>query len=390
MDPQPVLNAIGVLGASLCTLLALFLLVADGPLRKANRYLAGFLLLTAVDLSGWASGLLPPGLRDWMTLRLPLAFVQMPLLYAYAVALCFPARWSRGHLVGGLLAGLASLLVLLPGTAWSAGADDGIGFGMRASQAGLHVQFYLYIALMVRLLARYRTAYHRAHSNPGTLTFRWLAVVTGVSLVAHTLVLAKSVAWMDERAATAITLELVVATLAVLILAAMTLAALLRQELFLGVTVELESPPAAGPVDTDDQSDRLALSRLGTFMERESPYLDPSLTIRSLSRRLGLGQRELSRLINQRLGVHFFDFVNRYRVDRAAALLADRAHHDVSVLDIALQSGFNSKSSFNTAFGKHRGMTPSAYRRSAAAHPMATGTGRNRFENRQAIDSQGR
>src|SRR3546814_11800288 len=75
-----------------------------------------------------------------------------------------------------------------------------------------------------------------------------------------------------------------------------------------------------------------------------------------------MGQRELSCLINQQLGVHFFDFVNRYRVEKAAAVLIDPAKHEMSVLEIASETGFNTKSSFNAAFSKHLGSTPTEYR----------------------------
>ncbi|MEO7757404.1 MAG: helix-turn-helix transcriptional regulator, partial [Dokdonella sp.] len=115
--------------------------------------------------------------------------------------------------------------------------------------------------------------------------------------------------------------------------------------------------------------DQASLARLRARMEREQPFLDPELTIRGLAHQMGMGQRDLSRLINQQLGVHFFDFVNRYRVEHAAVLLCDPAHQDANILDIAYRSGFNTKSSFNAAFGKHLGTTPTALRRQAVIAP---------------------
>src|SRR3546814_5697452 len=91
------------------------------------------------------------------------------------------------------------------------------------------------------VLAQYRLAYRQSHSNPATLTFKWLAVVVGVSFFAHTLVLVKSLAWLGHWSA-APTLEVVVALVAVAVICAMTLAALVRQDMFLGVAVE----PAVG------------------------------------------------------------------------------------------------------------------------------------------------
>jgi AraC-like DNA-binding protein len=72
--------------------------------------------------------------------------------------------------------------------------------------------------------------------------------------------------------------------------------------------------------------------------------------------------RELSELINIEFGVHFFDFVNGYRVDTAKVMLTDQPER--TVLDVLYAVGFNSKSSFNTAFKKRTHMTPSAFRKS--------------------------
>src|SRR3546814_12827870 len=83
------------------------------------------------------------------------------------------------------------------------------------------------------VLAQYRLAYRQSHSNPATLTFKWLAVVVGVSFFAHTLVLVKSLAWLGPWSA-APTLENVVALVAVAVMCAMTLAALVSQDMFLG------------------------------------------------------------------------------------------------------------------------------------------------------------
>src|SRR3546814_9929797 len=106
----------------------------------------------------------------------------------------------------------------------------GSGFNRVVNSIALHLQFYVYILLMGVVLAQYRLAYRQSHSNPATLTFKWLAVVVGVSFFAHTLVLVKSLAWLGHWSA-APTLEVVVALVAVAVICAMTLAALVRSEI---------------------------------------------------------------------------------------------------------------------------------------------------------------
>ncbi|MEO0902667.1 MAG: helix-turn-helix domain-containing protein, partial [Bacteroidota bacterium] len=72
--------------------------------------------------------------------------------------------------------------------------------------------------------------------------------------------------------------------------------------------------------------------------------------------------RELSILINHKMGQHFFDFVNSYRIQSAVDILKDPTKKKVTILEILYEVGFNSKSSFNTAFKKHTGHTPTTYR----------------------------
>ncbi|WP_276965984.1 helix-turn-helix domain-containing protein [Chryseobacterium sp.] len=73
--------------------------------------------------------------------------------------------------------------------------------------------------------------------------------------------------------------------------------------------------------------------------------------------------RELSLLINHQLGQHFYDFVNTYRIENAMNMLKDETKSKVTILEILYEVGFNSKSSFNTAFKKHTGTTPTLYRK---------------------------
>jgi AraC-like DNA-binding protein len=372
VDFELLLTAVGVMTFCLSLLLATFLLVVRGRLRSANRYLAGFFILTAVDVIGWAAALFPSALADVLIFRLPLAYLQMPLLYAYAATLCFPGRRSGLPLLAGVAAAVAGALALVPRALAMIAPDQSpvpwvaSGADMVAQTVALHVQFYIYAALMVLLLLRYRETYRRTRSNPDDLTFIWLSVLVAVSVAAHTLVLAKALAWLGGRADAPI-LELVVGLVAVAITCAITMAALFRQDLFLGVADEPRDP-APRPADMIRPGpDPQAIARLERYMTEQEPFLDPSLSIRALARRMGMGQRELSNLINQQMGVHFFDFVNRYRIDKAAALLADPAQADTSILEIALQSGFNTKSSFNAAFSRHRGETPTAHRLRARA-----------------------
>lgn len=106
--------------------------------------------------------------------------------------------------------------------------------------------------------------------------------------------------------------------------------------------------------------------RLDPYMTREKPYLEYNLTLAELAAYLGLKERHLSEYINGYYHTTFQDFVNSYRIEEAKKLLQANADNRRSIIQIAFESGFNSKSAFNYAFRKHTSTTPSGYRKQVA------------------------
>ncbi|TGN03471.1 helix-turn-helix domain-containing protein [Leptospira dzoumogneensis] len=95
-------------------------------------------------------------------------------------------------------------------------------------------------------------------------------------------------------------------------------------------------------------------------MEVEKLYKDEDLSLASLADDLGLSSHQLSELINQEMGKNFSAFVNEYRIKEACELLTK--NKDSSILDIAYEVGFRSKTSFHRAFQKEVGVPPSEFR----------------------------
>ena len=103
--------------------------------------------------------------------------------------------------------------------------------------------------------------------------------------------------------------------------------------------------------------------RLEQIMCSERVYLQPDLTLPGLALAVGCSVNHLSQVINAGFGMSFFDYVNRYRVEHAKALLAQFEGRGNSVLNVAFSVGFNSNSAFYTAFRKCVGQAPAQYRR---------------------------
>jgi AraC-like DNA-binding protein len=96
-------------------------------------------------------------------------------------------------------------------------------------------------------------------------------------------------------------------------------------------------------------------------MQDEQPYLDPGLSLRGLADLVGIHPNKLSWLINQKMNKNFNEFVNHYRVEHFKRLAGDPDNAHISLIGLAYESGFNSKTVFNTYFKKETGRTPSAY-----------------------------
>lgn len=102
--------------------------------------------------------------------------------------------------------------------------------------------------------------------------------------------------------------------------------------------------------------------RLEALMQTDKPWLENDLTLNDLSERLGVSTHHLSQLLNEEIGMTFFDFINSRRIQEVQRCLADPAYGGQTILEIALASGFNSKAAFNSVFKQQTGTTPSRFR----------------------------
>ena len=86
------------------------------------------------------------------------------------------------------------------------------------------------------------------------------------------------------------------------------------------------------------------------------------LTIDDLATELALTPKIVSQIINEGYSCNFFDFVNKFRVEEAKSLLSSRTNDKMTIQEVMYDAGFNSKSSFNTAFKKFTKLTPTQFK----------------------------
>ncbi|MES2109892.1 MAG: helix-turn-helix domain-containing protein [Bacteroidota bacterium] len=114
-------------------------------------------------------------------------------------------------------------------------------------------------------------------------------------------------------------------------------------------------------VNIEEQTEDALLKKVLHFFEREKIYRHPEIKISELAKKAHTTPHVISRVINNRLNKSFSELVSYYRTEEVKQRLADPAYKHYSIMGIAMDVGFTSKSAFNETFKKQNGMTPSQY-----------------------------
>jgi AraC-like DNA-binding protein len=348
--------------------------------ERAGRSLAAFFLVLAVSsigsaiIYGWQEWLSPAALRWLRTTNVPCAYLVGPLLYRYVIALVAvppadlmkPLSWHAAPF-------LIALVVTVSNAAWS----------LDTTPSGAAIVTFLYHAWVPHGVLYLCFAGWRLRSSRGVLEqvsadeaalhLSWLRVLVAVIGLLWTLA-------GVERAIRALVGHewplLGVSTAWSMVIALYFLAWFGLQQRILvpaGLADSLILPDGG-------QRSRYAKSGLGEpelaqiaddlsrLMSEQRLYVDSELDLKILSERSGWSPNYISQALNQHLHRNFFEFVNGFRVAAALQRLADRDERR-SIVDIAMECGFGSKSTFNTVFKRITGATPSEFRRERAQIP---------------------
>jgi AraC-like DNA-binding protein len=103
--------------------------------------------------------------------------------------------------------------------------------------------------------------------------------------------------------------------------------------------------------------------KLATVLKNEKPYLDEDLTLTKLADMIDTTDKKLSTFLNQHMRTTFYDLINKERVNAVKEKLQSKAYNKYTLLGVAYESGFKSKTSFNRIFKKETGLSPSEYRK---------------------------
>lgn len=102
--------------------------------------------------------------------------------------------------------------------------------------------------------------------------------------------------------------------------------------------------------------------QLGNLLENEKIFRDETISLQSLAKKLSIPSYQLSQIINEKFHKNFYDLVNSYRIEEAKKRLLEYGENKPTILEIAFEVGFNSKSAFNRAFKKYTKINPTGFK----------------------------
>ncbi|NMM47812.1 helix-turn-helix domain-containing protein [Marinigracilibium pacificum] len=355
-DKIELINSIGKIIVFLMWILSAFLFTVKSSKKISNRLFASFLIVTSFDLTGLFFPYDFSETPNLVIFKSASSLLQMPLIYLYFLSACYSDFKLRlKHLIHAAL-----FLIFLIAFKLTSISDQIYSL----FKIIIEIQWFVYIIAIFLLLKRYKTIFKENYSNPIHLNYKWLFQIAIVFCISHFFVILKWI--MSEYNYDRINdINLVISISALTIITFFVLKALLNPQLFSGVQSFQEPLKKPNKGIIKDDVDEKEIDRIKSFMESERPYLDFELTLSKLAHQFNTTEKDLSILINHQIGKHFFDFINDYRVKEAKSILEDSQKKKVTILEIVYESGFNSKSSFYSAFKKVTGKTPTEYRKEA-------------------------
>lgn len=363
-----IITLIFLLGATQGVFLALLLFNKSGN-KTANRFLAWLLLsysafIAEATISRTGIGLQAPHL---LGLAAGAIYLVGPFHYLYARSLISPNfSFGRKQLLH-LIPFVAFYLSLLLPFYLRSGTEKIAYFQNIEAQGpppllmffgwAILVQGIAYLFFTLRVLKRHRRRIKNTFSSLEKINLKWLRNITfmalalwGVGLVIEVLQIFNIAPLFDLS---------VPVTTAILIYA-MGYLGLRQPEIISGPGSIKEFKYERSGLNPEKA--QVLHDQLIQLMESKKPFTESDLKLGQLAQKLKTSPNHLSQVVNENCRQNFFDFVNRYRIEEAKRLIADSTSQNLTILSIAYDVGFNSKSAFNTAFKKHADMTPSQYR----------------------------
>jgi AraC-like DNA-binding protein len=336
--------------------------------NAANKYLA--ILLITMSLAIVHSLFVIPEihktLNDPFRIKEPFLMVIIPLIWLYVKKLEQPLfRFSMKlsiHFLPFVLFMSVNIPAFLhgPGSQMSHFLTQHSFLFNGIIWFSLVIQYSFYLIHIIKITHRFKHDAVQELSNVENVSLSWLKTFLYVFIAVFILfavMFAGSIhnfgsEWMNKLVCLSFSLAIFI----------LGYRGLFQKSIFLNADPDrIFEPKLTETIRIKPINESFALS-LKNFMDERKPYQDPELTLSVLAKQLNMSRNQLSELINNSIGCNFYDFVNKYRVEDVKRIMGDLKYKDYSLLAIAFEAGFPSKSTFNSIFKKFTGLTPSEYR----------------------------
>ena len=369
MNEYNLLNIIALVAIFVSILLIFFLLTVKTKNRLANIMLAGFIMFSTVDISGIFIG---QTLKDQPVIYgfiKSFIFLIFPLFYYYVLAICYNNfKLKYKYLFHSLPFVFYNLLLLA--TLIFAKHESLLFYLFKTAPYLIKTQGFLYLIAIIYVLRKYKTAYLENYATGNIEIYKWLSRIVLLFLITLPITIIKDFSHFYNHREIYIWTITALTGSALILFSWFILKALYTPEIFRGIDPEIKPVKALTNSKVEPKSIETHLDtktvaiieQLKKHMIEQEPFLEPTLTLQDLALQMNIHARELSILINQHIGQHFFDFINKYRIEKAIEIIEKSSIKEFTNQQILFDVGFNSKSSFNTAFKKHTGLTPTQFR----------------------------
>ena len=364
-----IISWIGALQGLLLTLL----LFSRRNNKSANRLLAFFIVIITLDclepiiFNGDHNGIL---FKTWEVVWGGLVFLHGPLLFLYVKKMTTGAPILQNTDLWHYAAPFIYYILILS-TVVLSWPGHAIETGTTVVYELFFLHLLIYSALSLARIRKYQRSQPTNTSSLSTIDLSWLKMLLRTTLALYIISFITVQLQIIMPDAEVKSLNFVIQFFLVFIMYAISYKSISQPQIFFpiqdGGKVNGISKEKYGASSLDQENAERIRQKLSGHMQEKKPYLDPNLSLQTLSQQIGESRYHVSQVLNDKFKVKFNDFVNRYRVEEFKLLILKPVRRKPTVESLAQLSGFNSKTSFHTVFKKITGKTPSKFYKEALA-----------------------